>query len=235
MQTKNRCLDFYGEKLKIGDEVVPINVENNFTNGYIFEIIYNKRKDTYYITIIDKDGNILEKKALASKYTTKKRFIEREKEGYIYSLIFYNDCFWPESVLPLTNSTDYDYEIADDISFVTLRADHLIEKDKVSNNNSLVHTGYVLSTIYYFIFNSKIELFHEEKNDFYYLYNSTTWFPISDNYRLFNDRECFEKYIKEIIKYFNKADLSEINNNCEFDKNEVAKNFEKKLIYKIRH
>lgn len=237
MQTKKRCLDFYGEKLKIGDEVVPINAENNFTNGYIFEIIYNKRKDSYYITIIDKDGNILEKKSLASKYTTKKRFIEREKEGYIYSLIFYNDCFWPESVLPLTNSTDYEYDIPEDACYAVLKANHLENKDKISPITNSKYTSHTLSTVYYFIVNKKIEVFHNEQHDFYYLYNPNTsnWYPIHDNYKTFASEADLKKYIKEIIKYFNKSDLTAINNDCEFDKNEIAQNFEKKLIHKIKY
>ena len=43
------------------------------------------------------------------------------------------------------------------------------------------------------------------------------------------------KQIKEIITYFNKSDLTAINNDCEFDKNEIAQNFEKILIHKIKY
>ena len=44
-------------------------------------------------------------------YTTQARYDEREKQEYVYSLVFFDNKLIPKTTLPLTNKTDVDYEL----------------------------------------------------------------------------------------------------------------------------
>ena len=55
------------------------------------------------------------------------------------------------------------------------------------------------------------------------------------HYKIFNSKKELENYAREIIAYFKTADLADITNNGPFQENEKAKNFEKQLIYKLKH
>ena len=47
--------------------------------------------------------------------------------------------------------------------------------------------------------------------------------------------EELKKYVKALIEYFKSSDLSYVNNKILFDENKKAKEFEEKLIYKLKH
>lgn len=96
--------------------------------------------------------------------------------------------------------------------------------------------SYILPTIYYFIVDGKLQLCHDKKDDYYFLINPEVGHyqvvGYKDNtFRVFRNGEELKKYIKSIIEYFNSADLTYVNNDEEFEKNENGKEFEKKLIH----
>lgn len=232
MSKQRQCIDFYGEKLKVGDEVIPI-LEEALIIGIgdvISKIEYNEKYNNHYITITDKDGNVLLEGVDAKCYSTQARYNERENQEYVYSLTFFDKSFLPMTTIPLTNRTDSDYDIPDGTYFVVLEARHLQEKEKSSSS----YTSY---SIYHFIIDDKVKLYHEKTDNFYYLLNSETygWHPINCYYKIFKSCEELKKYVKGIIEYFNSADLTYVNNDEEFDKNENGKEFEKKLIHHLQH
>lgn len=239
MSNQKKCIDFYGERLGIGDEVIPILEEALIIGigGTISKIEYSEKYNDYYITINDKDGNVLLKNVDARCYTTQSRFDERENQEYVYSLTFYNNMFRYMTTLPLTNRTDLNYVIPDEACFVTLDAQHLETKGKKLNDNSCICPLYNLSSIYYFIIDGKVKLCCEEENDLYYLLNSKTHdcYQINKNYKIFKNGVELKAYIKSIIAYFNSADLTYVNNDEIFNKNKNGKKFEKNLIKKLEH
>lgn len=230
MSKEKQCIDFYGEKLKIGDEVIPILEEALIIGigGVISKIEYSEKYNNHYITITDKDGNVLLENVDARCYTTQARFDEREDFEYVYDLTFYNKSFCPLTTIPLTNRTDSDYEIPDGTYFVILGAEHLEEK------KSSLYTSY---SIYHFIIEGKGQLHHNKAKNLYSLVNSETnaSHMMDSNYRIFKNDEELKKYVKSIIEYFNNADLTHVNNNKEFDKNDDGKEFEKKLINHLKN
>ena len=221
MNKQRKCIDIYGEPLKIGDEVIPVMDEALIigASGTISRIEYSEN------TIIDKQGKVLLEGVDARCYTTKERFNERENEDFIYSINFYNKRLMLQTSLPLTNRTNIEYEIPEDTTFATIEARHTLEEKN----------SYIGSTVYSLIVNNKVEVCHDKDDNYYYLINkeSYDYHSISENYRIFKNEEEFKKFIKEIIKYFNNADLTQINTKEEFAKNEKAKVFEKKLINRL--
>lgn len=237
MSKQKQCIDFYGEKLKVGDEVISILEEALSIGGIISKIEYNEKYNNHYITITDKEGNILREGVDTRCYTTQARYDERKKQEYVYSLTFYNQRFLSITTIPLTNRTDLEYEIPDETCFVTIDARHLQKKGYQLTENSWSYPSYDFSSIYYFIVDGKAKLCHDKDDDLYYLLNFETydWHSIGNNYRFFNNNEELKKYVKGIIGYFNDADLTYVHNNVEFDKNENGKDFEKNLIYTLKH
>lgn len=234
MAKKRQCVDVYGERLKVGDEVIPVMDEALIIgiSGVISEIEYSERYNNYYITITDKKGKTLLKGVDAKCYTTQERFDERENQEYVYSLTFYDSKFWTQTNIPLTNKTNPNYEIPKGTCLITLDAEHLKEKGKQLTQNSWSCDSYISSNIYYFIVDSKVELCHEESDNFYYLLNHETnsYRAIGEEHRIFKGNKEMKKFIKGIIEYFNNADLTYVNNDDEFKKNEKGKEFERKLI-----
>lgn len=228
MSRQKQCIDFYGERLKVGDVVIPIQEEALIIGigGVISKIEYSEIDDNHYITITDKNGNILLEGVDAICYTTQARYNERENQKYVYSLTFYNKRLWPMTTVPLTNKTDSEYEIPDGTCFVVLGAEHLQKKD-----------SYIFHKIYYFIVDGEAKVCHRKEDDMYYLLNPETYdcLPISNNNKIFKNAEELKNYVKGIIEYFNSANLTYVNNNEEFDKNENGKEFEKNLIYYLKH
>ena len=227
MEKQRKCIDIYGEPLKIGDEVIPVLEEALIIgeSGIISKIEYSEEYNNHYITITDKQDNVLLEGVDARCYTTKERFNERENEDFIYSINFYNKRLMLQTSLPLTNRTNIEYEIPEDTTFATIEARHTLEEKN----------SYIGNTIYSLIVNNKVEVCHDKDDNYYYLINkeSYDYHSISENYRIFKDEEEFKKFIKEIIKYFNNANLTQINTKEEFAKNEKAKVFEKSLIDKL--
>ena len=88
MYKQKYCIDIYGEPLKIGDEVIPVLEEALIIeiSGTISKIEYSEKYNNHYITITDKQGNVLLECVDARCYTTKERFNERENEDFIYSI-----------------------------------------------------------------------------------------------------------------------------------------------------
>lgn len=132
----------------------------------------------------------------------------------------------------MTNRTDPNYEIPDDDTYlIVLNAEHLEEKGQLEGNSCL-GDSYISSYIYYFFVDSKVELYHKEGDNFYYLRNPKIdrYRTIHEKHRIFKSNKEMKKFIKDIIRYFNNADLTYVNNNEEFEKNEKGKEFEQKLI-----
>lgn len=239
MINRKYCTDFYGEKLKIGDEVIPVFEQALMIgiSGIVSQITYSEKYYNYYITITDKNGNVLIDGIDARYYTTQARYDERENQKYVYSLTFFDQNLFPITSIPLTNRTDPHYEIPDETCFVALKAEHLSEKRKQLTENSWTCNSYTLSDIYSFFVDGKFKLCHEDEDDIYYLrsFENHSWCIISNNYKMFQNEQELKDYIKSIIEYFNSADLTHVNNDEEFGKNENGQNFEKKLIYYLKH
>lgn len=240
MANEKQCIDFYGEKLKIGDEVIPMLEEALIIGigGTISKIEYSEKYNNHYITIIDKEGNVLLEDVDARCYTTQERYDERENQEYVYSLTFCNNKFSLMTYIPLTNKTNPDYEIPDETCLVILDAIHLEEKGKKLADNSYQCTKIGESSIFsFFTNNGNVKLCHEKEDNYYYLLNSKThdWHPLDTDYRTFENKEELKKYVKGIIEYFNNADLTYVNNDEEFDKNENGKKFEMNLIQRFKH
>lgn len=226
MVKQKHCIDIYGEPLKIGDEVIPVLEEALIIgiSGTISKIEYSEKYNNHYITITDKQGNVLLEDVDARCYTTKERFNERENEDFIYSINFYNKRLMLQTSLPLSNITSVDYEIPEDTTFAAIEARHTFEKD-----------AYSIDDVYSLIIDNKVKVCHDKEDDYYYLMNEETYdyHDISSNYRIFKNEEEFKVFIKEIIKYFNNTDLTHINTEKIFDENEKAKVFEKSLINRL--
>ena len=81
MSNQQQCIDFYGERLKVGDKVIPMFEEALFIGigGVISKIEYNEKYDNHYITITDNDGKVLLDGVDARCYTTQARYDERDK------------------------------------------------------------------------------------------------------------------------------------------------------------
>lgn len=227
MSKQNNCIDFYGEKLTIGDEVIPILEEALIIGieGVISKIKYNAEYDNYYITITDKEGNVLLENVDARSYTTKERFNERETQKYVYMLTFYDAELEQLTTIPLTNKTDPNYEIPDETCFAILEAKHLETKDKYKN-----------SSLYHFIVDGYFELCIAKKEGILFLstLEGHIMHPINVHHRNFKNEDELKKYIKGIIEYFNNADLTHVNNDEVFAKNEKGKEFEKLLIHHLK-
>lgn len=236
MSSQKQCIDFYGERLKVGDKVIPMLEEALIIGieGVISKIEYSERYDSHYITITDKKGKVLLENVDARCYTTQARYNERENQKYVYSLTFYNNELHAITSLPLTDRTDVNYEIPENTCLVLLNAWHLTEKGKC-------YESYSSETIYNYFFEGNIKLYCDKKNkdydyDFYYVMNEKrNWYPIYRGYKIAQSEEELKKYVKAIIEYFKSSDLSHINNDVLYDKNLEAKAFERQLINKLNH
>lgn len=225
MSNQNICRDFYGEKLKIGDEVIPVISEALLIgiSGIISKINYNEDYDNYYITIVAEDGTVLLDSVDSEYYTTQARFDERERQNNVYNLTFYNSDFLPITSLPLTNKTDEDYEMPEDTCLVLLKAEYLTEKNSCSNT-------YIIYTIYNYFIDKDIELC--SMDDYFYLRNDKyDWYPVHGDYEVLN-KDNLKKQVNKIIKFFKETDLSKVNNTIY--KKEDINTFEKKILKKIK-
>lgn len=236
MLNQKQCIDFYGERLKVGDEVIPMLEEALIIGigGVISKIEYSERYNNHYITITDKEGKVLLENVDARCYTTQARYDERENQEYVYSLTFCNDKLYPTASLPLTNRTDVNYQIPENTCLVLLSAQHLTEKGEC-------YKAYSSETIYNYFFEENIKLYCDKKNkdydyDFYYVMNDNgNWYPIYRGYKIAQSEEELKKYVKAIIEYFKSSDLSHVNNDVLYDENSEAKTFEKQLINRLNH
>jgi len=195
-----------------------------------FYIIYSEKYNNHYITITDKFGKVLLKGVDSKCYTTQARFDERENQKYVYNLTFYNNKLSPITSFPLTNKTDSSYEIPDDTYFACLSARHLNKKGKYSSSYNIVD-------IYCFFIDGKCTLHYDKANNDYYLSSPEAYFypPIYSNYRMLKSEDELQKWVTNIIKYFNHIDLTYANNEEEFEKNDEGKAFEKQLIHYLKH
>ncbi len=113
---------------------------------------------------------------------------------------------------------------------VLLNAEHLTENHEYSK-------AYTCSTIYNFIVENDIKLHcdkHDDGFDFYYVMNKKrNWYPIYGGYRTVQNEDELKECVKEIIRYFREANLSNINNDTLYDENDDKKAFEKKLVYTL--
>ncbi len=226
------CRDHYGEKLKVGDEVIPIHPDalNMDSLGIISKIIYNEPKDEFIITISDKEGNIVFDNEDPFYFTTKERFRER-KQKYVYSLSFIDDELLVITNLPITDITNIDYEVPENACLVTLNAEHLTER-VIGHHKKFC--GY---TICHYILEGDIKLRCDKKDkDLYYLSNDKgDFYPINTAYyKLVENKEELRKQVRAILEYFKASDLSHVNNNIIYNENEEGKAFEEQLVRKLK-
>ena len=241
MVKQKQCIDFYGERLNVGDHVIPILDEALFIGigGVISKIEYNEKYNNHYITITDNDGKVLLDGVDARCYTTQARYDEREKQKYVYRLVFFDNKLFPRTTLPLTNKTDVDYEMPEDTRLVVLWASHLVKKDNISS--TLSSSAYSIETIYNYFFEEDIKLYCDGKNeiydyDFYYVINNSGgWYPIYGGFKIVENKESLKQYVKAIIEYFKTLDLSQINNDVLYQENKELQEFEKKLIHRLNN
>lgn len=158
------------------------------------------------------------------------------KPEYVYSLTLYNKNLYRLTNIPLFNRTNQNYEIPNDVSLAVINAYHLTRKEKKLTNKSYRSAQYDLSNIYYLFVDDDLKICYDKEDDFYYLLNENQYcYEISNNYKTLRNNQELKQNIENIIKFFNNADLTSINNNQEFYKNEFAKEFEKKLIKKLKY
>ena len=107
MPNKDYCLDIFGERMRIGDEIIPICDEAALLGigGIISNIEYDEKYKRYYITITDKNGKVLLRGVDSSYYSTEETLNEMEDQKNIYNLRFYNNRFYPIRTKPLTSKT----------------------------------------------------------------------------------------------------------------------------------
>ena len=231
------CLDYYRESLKVGDFIVPIydKVNELGIKGTITKIDYIPEQDKHFLTIMGEDGNIYDRIWYSRCFSTPERKDIRDNKDYVYSLAFYNNKFKRIGHLPLTNISDINYTIPNNTSFASIDADHLEEKGRQLKKQTIL-TCYSYMVLYYFIINNDLELADLEHRNGPVLISKDVMFPrpIGHNYKLFDNKEDLANYIKEIIKYFNEADLKNINNNKEFRKNKIGQEFEDNLVLKLK-
>lgn len=218
------CLDIYGEKLYIGDEVIPIlpiallkGVE-----GVITDIRYCV--DGSYITIGDKYGQILLKDVDSSQYTTKKRRDEIEKQGYTYYLCFSDNKANVITNLPLTGINSSNFKIPKQTCYVTLCAQHY----EGFENEDIIR----IKKLYYFASKKDVKVKYSFNHNSDVIVTNYLYVCI-EKYKLVKNFELLEKFIQNLILYFNSIDLSKINNKEYFDWNIEKSTFEETLISSI--
>lgn len=191
----NTCKDFYGERLKEKDYVIPMCSEACIIGieGYISEINFSDNES--YITIIDEKGNILIKDVNSSYYSTKERFETYETDKHHYYLTFYSKNAHSLTFLTLTNATDENYEFPEGTVFVKLN------DEKVNKKRGVTISGTLLT----FISKDVAELSKNGENHYFIINNGhcgVYYTPessfIADNYQ---EMEC---KVRKLIKYFNK-------------------------------
>lgn len=213
MEKEKVCLDCYREKLKLGQNVIPVCSEALIVgiSGIISNMEYLEQYNTWVIDISDEEGNVLQKGVNASYYTTPERFSERENENCIYSLCFYNEHGNYRSRLPLTKSTNLDYEFPKDISYITLE-----EQTKVSIEKNC--NLFFSLTIGLFVLNEKVDVYFDKKNQTYYIKiknikeQTLPSFDLECSIKKFDSFDNMTEYMRSIIAYFNNLENNSTNN-----------------------
>ena len=231
MNEENTCLDYYGKKLKIGDEVLQVEIKDGLkgtingirnigNNSYID--IWNRRTRRTYSNLD------------SSTFSTLENIEEIGRRNTIYYLIFYDEKFTEVAIKPLTSDTNPNYQMPSNTCYVALDAVHLDNEEK---DELVFFDGpqYSNHEIYYFIDINKARINYDKKMGYCYITTDNNFgsVVINDNYKLFDQSEKLNSFIKNLISYFNKSDLTDVDNKTEFDKNEKAKIFERKLIQDI--
>lgn len=237
MNKPELCLDYYRETLKVGDFVVPIykDVIDLGITGTITKIEYIPENQKHYLTIIDENGKTYDKIWYSRCFSTKERKEIRDNEDYVYNLTCYNNKFKRIGRLPLTNITDTNYSIPENTCYITLDASHLEEKGRQLKKENIL-TCYSYMRLFHFIIKDKFELADVEHRNGPVLISKDALFPepIGHDYMMFNSKEELQEFIKEIITYFNEADLTYVNNEKEFIKNQQGQDFEDDLVLKLK-
>ena len=233
MKNPGSCVDYYREPLHIGDTIIPAYgpAFDLKVGGRITCIIYSPIDDLHYITTVDEQGNTLLKDKCSRFYTTEERAKIRNNKEYVYFLSCYNDEFKRVGMLPLTNTASPLYDIPDETCFITLDAYHLEQKAKRKTMGS--HSFY---PIYFFLIKNKLQLSFDREKNYVLIRSSKVILPkyTGNEYKIFANKMELDYFIRALIEYFNKADLSQINNNKNFEDNNNKAQFEKDLILKLK-
>lgn len=242
----NECTDYYGERLKVGDKVIPIirDVPVYFNSGYISSIKCIKNKKNALITLVDDKNNVIVSDDRAKNYATQEVYDLYENNNFIYNLVFYDQTFHTISLLPLTDNTDINFEIPKGTCFVTLNAKYL---EKIDGNIK----KYIYDCLYHlivinpnlFVDRPKIEIIHSKgKNNYYkedYLlvkenYLTYKTHKIDSEYIVMKSNNELQQCISKIIKLFHRTNAFNIyNGNIPINENEKGKVFQKTLVNKI--
>ena len=207
---KAYCTDVYGERLNIGDEVIPVMEEALIIGrkGIISKIEYIKEYNDYFITIVDKTNRTLLEGVNATYYTTKERFEEREHGKYPYILNFLDEKFCIKGWVPLNNNTDPNYDIPKWTKAVTIWTNYIIEKTECGSTRCCAE-------IYCIFFEDGVTLCRDPESRVRYLQSNKdymSYHPIFDRYRKVKNFEELKHAVKKIIKTVNNMDLSEVTN-----------------------
>jgi hypothetical protein len=233
MQNQRECVDLYGERLNVGDEVIPVLSEILIMNirGVISEIRNNEVD--YFLVLSNREGEVLYDGTSfeAKHFTTKERFDERENKSNVYSLTFYNNKCWSLTSLPLTNRTNPNYEFPEGTTLISLSSDHMYGKNNFSSSH-------ICGDEYFFARKGKVKFCYNKKQNEHFLQVLETgeyreW--ITGNHKYFETDEELALYIRAIIEYFNNADLKHVSNEIIYLENPEGQKFEKKLFKDLKN
>lgn len=203
MKKQSKCLDFYNLKLEKGQKVIPICSDALLANidGIVSNIEYSEYYNVWFIDISDDKGNVLLKDVNPSYYSTPERFEERENHDYIYSLSFFNEEGYCITSIPLTESTNLNHELPNDIAYITLN-EKIEEKTNEGISCSFSESLGIFALI------DKTE-FVDANNELYLITKNTSHsLPINPDccIKKFDSNEILFKYIRNLISSFNKSE-----------------------------
>ena len=174
------CTDVYGERLKIGDYVIPVMSEALILGieGIITNIFYSEEYTNHYITISNENNEVLIENIDSKCYTTKEKFEERKNSNNIYSL----------TSIPLTNHTAINYEFPDEVAIIALTTKHL-------NTSYPNWHSYTIEDLYYFLPEKYQEMF-----SYYYDENDGLYFKDEKEFKENEEAQIFKKQLIKTIK-----------------------------------
>lgn len=225
---EENCLDVYGERLKIGDEVIPVIGIPLMMDmkGSITDIKYSGHYNTSYITVYDKDNNKILHDVDSKYFTLKNRLEEREIKNCIYKLEFYDSNLSQIKTCPLTGHTDINYEIPENTCLVTLSSMH----PHIGNE-----PAYLTADIFNLILAGEFRIRHRSEYQCYHLTSERAGIYINDDFKMFNSLDELKNYLKSLIVFFNTEDIQTVNEPELFNENSAYQEYDEVLVHRLKH
>jgi hypothetical protein len=225
---RDYALDFYGEKLNIGDEVIPMMSEAILMRikGTISNIGYNEQDNIHYINITNENGKVLNANFNPIYFTTKARYDQRENSEYVYKLELYCKNTIRTIYLPLNNFTNPNYDFPNNIDYIVLGYDYDIKEE----NGSFVNSS---NSVLWFGVDGKVEFYYNKKykhHNLKILHNGEIKYAICPNHKTFKTYNDMIAYMRQLIIYFNNADLTNITERVNYNDVDKCIEFRKKLV-----